>query len=206
MSNYENTLLTPATCVASDDGMAMSPEGARHRGRWSGRFRKRSSHNDLLLASKTPPPATSSSITSDPADIEKRGAKPSNIIKRAIHKINKKRRRSLPPSQPRSSSSRGAAVDEAPPKIDELGIDPRLLEKWMARKELKKQGAVAGGRPVSASRGTATLVVVGLSSGSLAWTKERIRTWSHSHGVLLALCVLIAAVAIACTLILSRCS
>ncbi|CAM9801827.1 unnamed protein product [Ectocarpus sp. 6 AP-2014] len=207
MSKYDSTLLTPATCVASDDDMTMSPAGGRHRGRWSGRFGKRSSHKDLLLTSKTPPPATTSSVTSDPAaDIDKRRAKTPNIIKRAVHTINKKRRRSLPPSQSRPSSSRGAAVSEEPPKIDELGIDPRLLEKWKARKELKKQGAVAGGRPVSASRGTATLVMVGLSSGSLVWTKERIRTWSQAHGVLLALCVLIAAVAIACTLILSRCS
>ncbi|CAN0331631.1 unnamed protein product, partial [Hapterophycus canaliculatus] len=91
------------------------------------------------------------------------------------------------------------------PQVEDLGIDPRLLEKWMARKELRKQGAVAGEHQL-ASRHAATLVVVGLSSGSLAWTKDRIRSLIQAHGVALAVCLVITAVAMACTLMLSRCS
>ena len=90
-------------------------------------------------------------------------------------------------------------------QIEELGIEPRLLEKWKERKELKKQAAGAGGKPAT-SRAAATLVVVGLSSGSLAWTKDRLRQWSRANGLVLAACIIAAAVAIACALILSRCS
>ena len=91
-------------------------------------------------------------------------------------------------------------------QIEDLGIEPRLLEKWKERKELKKQAAAgAGGKPVT-SRGAATLVVVGLSSGSLAWTKDRLRQWSRANGLVLAACIIAAAVAIACALVLRRCS
>jgi len=74
----------------------------------------------------------------------------------------------------------------------------------MARKELKKQGTVAGEKPAT-SRRTATLVVVGLSSGSLAWTKDRIRNLCQANGVLLAALIVAPAVAIACALIVGLC-
>ena len=75
----------------------------------------------------------------------------------------------------------------------------------MARKELKKQGEVAGEKPVN-SRGAATLVVVGLSSGSVAWMKDRIRNLYQTNGVVLAACIVAVAVAIACALVVGRCS
>lgn len=95
-------------------------------------------------------------------------------------------------------------LHETDTQIEELGIDPRLLEKWMARKELRKQGEVVGEKP-DATR-TAKLLMKGLSSGSMVWTQERIRSWSRANGVVLAALIVAAAVAMACALILRRCS
>eukprot|EP00752_Nemacystus_decipiens_P011356 g10090.t1 len=187
MSTHE-ALLTPATYVGSDDGMRSSPEAsARNRGRWKGGLRGHSSASPQLVNSK--------GVGNGPHKVFKTKSKP-NVIKRAIHKIGKKTKKSSSGTPPSSSS---AGVDTTPPKIEELGIEPRLLEKWKERKELKKQAAGAGGKPAT-SRGTATLVVVGLSSGSLAWTKDRLRQWSQANGLVLAACIIAAAVAIAFTM------
>lgn len=91
------------------------------------------------------------------------------------------------------------------PQIEDLGIDPRLLEKWMVRQELKKNATVTTEKQ-AASRGAATLVFVGLSSGALVWLEDRVRRWRESHGVVLAACIVAVAVGIACAVIVRRCA
>lgn len=106
MSTYEN-LLTPATYVASDDGMRSSPEAsARHRRRWKGGFRKHSLSSPQLLSSK----GKGKGSGDGPHKVVKN--KP-NVIKRAIHKIGKKTKRPSSPPGPSSSSD----VANAPPKV-----------------------------------------------------------------------------------------
>lgn len=106
MSTYE-TLLTPATYVASDDGMRSSPEAsARHRGRWNSGLRKQSSPQ--LLSSKgigngDGPHKGNKVVKNRP-----------NVIKRAMHKIGKKARKSSSGTPPPSAS---AGVDTTPPKV-----------------------------------------------------------------------------------------
>ncbi|CAM9956806.1 unnamed protein product [Scytosiphon promiscuus] len=204
MATTYETLLTPATCVASDDDLYKSQGDVRQSPRWKSGLGKRSS-GKTDLTSGTAPRDVGKGGPADPADTKKKKAKSSNVVKRAIHKIKKKKSTTHSSSSSQAPPSSGGDIDKTPPKIEDLGIDPRLLEKWMARKELKKQGAVAGEQQPG-SRHAATLVVVGLSSGSVAWAKERIRSLSEAHGLALATCLVIAAVAIACTLVLTRCS
>jgi len=107
MSTYE-TLLTPATCAASDDGKIMSPEGARNRGRWGGGLRKHSSKRHLNASSGGP------KVGKVVADKAEKRPEASNVIKRAVHKISKKtRRHSTTPSKPPPST----VIDAAPPKV-----------------------------------------------------------------------------------------
>ena len=93
-------------------------------------------------------------------------------------------------------------------KVEDLGIDPRLLEKWMARKEQKKQlvAAGTGQKPVVATRKTATVLLLGLSAGSVVWLKERALRWRKANGVVLAACIVAVAVGVACALIARRCA
>lgn len=116
MSSYE-TLLTPATCAASDEGKLTSPGGARYRGRWRGGLSKNSSKRHLNAANGGPKVVK---VVADKA-AEKRPAA-SNVVKRAMHKISKKtRRNSSPPSKPPPS----AVVDAAPPKVCAVGDTKR---------------------------------------------------------------------------------
>lgn len=101
MSTYE-TLLTPATYVEGDDAMRPSPEAsARHRGRWKSGVRKHLSPQ--LIGSK--------GKGDGPHKVVKNK---SNVIKRAIHKIGKKTKKSS--SHPSLSSS-SAGVDTTHPKV-----------------------------------------------------------------------------------------
>lgn len=109
MSTYEN-LLTPGTCVGSDDGNSMSPGAARRRRGWSpGLLHKKHSSSPRL----TPPKTTSGVASCVGADVVKKRPKSSNVIKRAIHKIAKKttKRRH---SYSLSSSPAAAGVVTAP--------------------------------------------------------------------------------------------
>lgn len=109
MSTYE-TLLTPATYVASDDGMRSSPgASARHRGGWKSGLRRQQSSPQLLNSK-----AKASGV--HPPKVLKKKPNTSNVIKRAIHKIGKKARKSSSSSQPSPSSS-SAGVDSTPPKV-----------------------------------------------------------------------------------------
>lgn len=107
ISTYE-TLSTPATYLSSDDGMRSSPEAAgRHRGVWKGGLQKHSSKQ--MLSSKGRGSDGLSSKGSDgPHKVVK---KKSNVVKRAIHKIGKKAKRSSPGPPP------SAGVDTSPPKV-----------------------------------------------------------------------------------------
>ncbi len=110
MSTYE-TLLTPGTCAASDDGKIPSPEGERNRGRWKGGLSKSSSKR--LGASGGGPKVVK--VVPGKAEKTKRPAASNvNVVKRAIHKISKKTRRSSStPFKPPPS----AVDDTAPPKV-----------------------------------------------------------------------------------------
>lgn len=90
-------------------------------------------------------------------------------------------------------------------QIEDLGIDPRLLEKWMSRKELQKQLAAAGEAKPN-SRGTAALIAIGLSKGSVSWVKDRLCRWKAANGIVLAACIVALAVGLACMVIVRRCS
>ena len=107
ISTYE-TLSTPATYLSSDDGMRSSPEAAgRHRGVWKGGLQKHSVKQ--MLSSKGRGSDGLSSKGSDgPHKVVK---KKSNVVKRAIHKIGKKAKRSSPGPPP------SAGVDASPPKV-----------------------------------------------------------------------------------------
>lgn len=117
MSTYE-TLLTPATYVASDDEVLSSPEApTRHRGRWkSGLLRKKSSSPQLL---------NSKASGSNAGKEVKKRPTTSNVLKRAIHKIGKKAKRSSPSHPPPSSSSAGLGFP--PPKVRDHCLHPRVV-------------------------------------------------------------------------------
>lgn len=90
-------------------------------------------------------------------------------------------------------------------QLEDLDIKPSLVEKYLARKEQRKQEGASGEKP-AASKGAATLVVIGLSSGSYTWCKGKARIWIESHGVLLAAFVVAVAVGGVCMFFLNHCT
>lgn len=123
-TTYE-TLLTPATCVASDDEVCKSQGDARQSSRrWKGGLGKRSSQTKKLdLTTRTAPTLRKGGSNKDgggPAEVtDKKKAKSSNVVKRAIHKMKKKSNmRSSSSSSKVAASSHGGEIDPAAaPKV-----------------------------------------------------------------------------------------
>lgn len=121
MSTYENPL-TPDTCAGSDDGTGVSTEAAHRGGGWRGTGLKKhpSQHPSLIRFAPQTSEARRRSSTGDgvgDSEVKKR-PKSSNVIRRAIHKITKKKkaRNSLSPSAEDHPTS-AVETAAAPPKV-----------------------------------------------------------------------------------------
>lgn len=90
-------------------------------------------------------------------------------------------------------------------QIDDLDIEPPLLQKYLAKKEHQKKQQEAG-EELTVSRSTAMLIFVGLSSGSYLWLERKMHELMIAHGVLVAAFIVAVAVGTTSMFFLSRCA